>query len=173
MSKHHSYMLCSRVNSNWYNKLSREQLGNILSKLKICIPFRAGRQFLECNLREITGQVSKDTDPKRFTSALMEEEKLENPINVQNKVCIKYIIVSSHNGIPCSSLKKIAGGAPGWLHQLNIQLLIWVQVMISHFRSLSPTSGSSLTVWSLLGILSPSLSYPPLLAFPLYFKINK
>ena len=41
------------------------------------------------------------------------------------------------------------------------------QVMISQFVGLSPTSGSMLTVWRLLGILSLSLSlHPPL-------KINK
>ena len=55
-------------------------------------------------------------------------------------------------------------GAPGWLSQLSIQLLISPQVMISQFVSLSPISGYVLTAWSLLGIVSPSRSAPPLLA---------
>ena len=51
--------------------------------------------------------------------------------------------------------------APGWLSKLNVELLISAQVMISQFMSLSPTSGSVLTVWSLLGILFLSLSLSP------------
>ena len=51
-------------------------------------------------------------------------------------------------------------GAPGWLSQLSVRLLISVQVMISRFVELSPASGSVLTVWSLLGILSLPLSLP-------------
>ena len=42
-------------------------------------------------------------------------------------------------------------GAPRWLSWLNVQL---PKVMISWFVSLSPTSGSEPTAWSLLGILS-------------------
>ena len=38
------------------------------------------------------------------------------------------------------------------------------QVMIPRFMSSSPMSGSVLTVWSLLGVLSLSLSTLPLLA---------
>ena len=41
------------------------------------------------------------------------------------------------------------------------------QAMISQFVSSGPTSGSMLTVWSLLGIPSPSLSALPLLALSL------
>ena len=41
---------------------------------------------------------------------------------------------------------------------LSVQLLILAQVMISRLVSLSPALGSALTAWSLLGILSPSLS---------------
>ena len=55
--------------------------------------------------------------------------------------------------------------------QLSIWLLISAQVMISRFVRLSPTSGSALTVWSLLGILSLPLSLPS----PVHYlsKINK
>ena len=49
-------------------------------------------------------------------------------------------------------------GAPGWLIQLNVQLLILAQVMISQFVSFSPKLVSVLTAWSLLGILSLPLS---------------
>ena len=59
----------------------------------------------------------------------------------------------------------------GWLTLLSIRLLISAQVMILRFMGLSPASGSVLTVWSLLGILSPPLSAPPLLVLSL--KINK
>ena len=58
-------------------------------------------------------------------------------------------------------LKERIGGAPGWLSPLSFQLLILAQVMISWFTSLSPTSGSVLAAWSLLGILCFPLSAPP------------
>ena len=67
-------------------------------------------------------------------------------------------------------------GAPGWLSQLSVQLSISAQVMISRFVGLSPTSGPVLIAPSLLGILSPSLSVPPLLTLSLSLspsKINK
>ena len=51
-------------------------------------------------------------------------------------------------------------GAPGWLSQLSIRLLITDQVMISWFMSLSSMSGSELAVQSLLGILSLPLFLP-------------
>ena len=54
--------------------------------------------------------------------------------------------------------KRCLLGVPGWLSLLSIGLLIWAQVMISWFSSLSPTSGSMLTAHSLLGILSLPLS---------------
>ena len=57
--------------------------------------------------------------------------------------------------------------APGWLSWFSIQLMVSAQVMVSWFMSSSPTSGSVLTVCSLLGILSPSLSAAPLLALSL------
>ena len=64
-------------------------------------------------------------------------------------------------------------GAPGWLSRLSIQLLlILAQIMISQFMGFSPVSSSVLTVWSLLGILSPFLSALPLLARCLS-QINK
>ena len=47
------------------------------------------------------------------------------------------------------------------------------QVMISRFVGLSPTSGSVLTVQSLLGILSLSISPCPTSARSLSLKINK
>ena len=48
------------------------------------------------------------------------------------------------------------------------------QVMISQFMESSPALGSALTMRSLLGILSPSLSAsPPHALFPLSLKINK
>ena len=69
------------------------------------------------------------------------------------------------------SLSRCILVAPGWLSQLSIQLLVWAQVMISWIIGLSPALGSIQTARSLLGILCPSLSAPPLLA--LSFKINK
>ena len=51
-------------------------------------------------------------------------------------------------------------GVPGWCSQLSIWLLISAQVMISQFVSSSPTSGSALMVWRLLGILSLLLCVP-------------
>ena len=53
-------------------------------------------------------------------------------------------------------------GVPGWVSQSS-GYLISAQVMISQLVELSLTSGSMLTALSLLGILSPSLSAPPLL----------
>ena len=41
-----------------------------------------------------------------------------------------------------------------------VLLLVSAQVMILWFMSLSPTSGSTLTAWSLPGILSLPLSLP-------------
>ena len=52
-------------------------------------------------------------------------------------------------------------GAPGWLSHLTVQLLILAKVMISRFGRSSPASGSALMAWSLLGILSVSLSLCP------------
>ena len=49
-------------------------------------------------------------------------------------------------------------GAPGCLSRLGIWFLVLAQIMISWFLSLSPASGSVLTVWSLLGILCLCLS---------------
>ena len=75
-------------------------------------------------------------------------------------------------------IKKLKNlGVPEWLSWLSVQLLISGQVVISRFMSLSPTWGSVLTVWSLLGILSPSVSAPPphvlFLSLSLSLKINK
>ena len=55
-------------------------------------------------------------------------------------------------------------GVPGWFSQLSLWLLVSAQVMISQLMSPSPSSGSVLTMWSQLGILSlRSLSAPTLL----------
>ena len=78
---------------------------------------------------------------------------------------------SDNLSFPFSDLKELSPGAPSWLSQLSIQLLISAQAMISRFMNSSPASGSLLTVQSLLGILSLPLSALPLLAFCL--KINK
>ena len=48
----------------------------------------------------------------------------------------------------------IISGAPEWLSWSSVQLLISAEVMISLFMISSPTSGSALMVWTLLGILS-------------------
>ena len=64
-------------------------------------------------------------------------------------------------------------GASGWLSQLSVGLMILAQVMVSQFVGLSCKSGSALTVWSLLGILSRSLSLPFLCSHTLSLKINK
>ena len=41
---------------------------------------------------------------------------------------------------------EISEGAPGWLSQLSLQLLISAQVMIAAFMGSSPTSGSALSM---------------------------
>ena len=66
-------------------------------------------------------------------------------------------------------------GVPGQLSWLSVLPLISAQVMISRFMGSSPMLDSLLIVRSLLGILSSSLSPPPLLAlsFSLSLKINK
>ena len=43
-------------------------------------------------------------------------------------------------------------GVRGWVSQLNIQLLVSAQVMISQFVSLSPISGSALRAWDALSL---------------------
>ena len=53
------------------------------------------------------------------------------------------------------------GGGTWWFSQLSISLLISAQVIISWFVGSSPTLGSALTAWNLLGILSGlSLPFP-------------
>ena len=50
---------------------------------------------------------------------------------------------------------------PGWLSRLKHPTLVSAQGMTSRFVGLSPTLGSTLAMWSLLGILSLSLSLCP------------
>ena len=57
--------------------------------------------------------------------------------------------------------------------RLGVRLLISAQVVISQFMDSSPALGSALTVQSLLGIVSLSLSVSPPLAPYLSLKINK
>ena len=67
----------------------------------------------------------------------------------------------------------MGSGAPGWLSQLSLQLLILAQVMISQFMGSSPASGSVLMVWSLLGILCLSLSLSASLSLLFIFSQQK
>ena len=60
-------------------------------------------------------------------------------------------------------------GAPGWVSQLSVGLLISGPVMISGFMKSSPTLGSALTAGSLLGIVfSLSLCARPLCTLALF-----
>ena len=70
--------------------------------------------------------------------------------------CVLWLLISWN----VSVLHKVkrATGAPAWLSQLSVWHVILVQVMISRFVRLSSVLGSVLTLRSLLGILSPSLS---------------
>ena len=62
-------------------------------------------------------------------------------------------------------------GAPGWLSQLSIQLLVSAQVMISWLRGIKPhIRRPVLAVQSLLGILSPCLSAPLPLVWSLFLS---
>ena len=72
-----------------------------------------------------------------------------------------------------TTFKNTATGAPGWFSRLIVWLLVSAQVMISWFVSSSPESGSVLRVWSLLGVLSLSLSLCPNSACSVSLKINK
>ena len=80
---------------------------------------------------------------------------------------------SSVKGSGESFQKQAKSGTPGWLSRLSDQLLTPAQVMISRFVGSSPASGSALTVWSLLLILSLSLSLCPSPADSSALKINK
>ena len=64
---------------------------------------------------------------------------------------------------------------PGRLSRLSASLLTSAQVMISWFVSSSPSSGSGLTVWSLLEILSlfPSPAYALFLSLNKYINLKK
>ena len=81
--------------------------------------------------------------------------------------------LGGHNSTIAASIKKRGSvGAPGWLSQLSVQLLVSTQVMISWFVSSNPALGSALTVQSLLGILSLSLPLCPSPALPLCFSLK-
>ena len=67
------------------------------------------------------------------------------------------------------NLKRSETGVPEWFSLLSVHLLIPIPVMISQLMGLSSTSGSELTVWSLLGILSLPLS----VSFSLSLSINQ
>ena len=55
----------------------------------------------------------------------------------------------------------------------SVQRLTLAQVIISRFVGWSPTSGSVLTAWSLLGVLAlSSLSAPPLLVLSLSLSLS-
>ena len=58
----------------------------------------------------------------------------------------------------CVVTEQCGRGVPGWLSWLSIRLLVSAQVVISLFVGSSPVSGSALTIWNLLGILSLSIS---------------
>ena len=72
-------------------------------------------------------------------------------------------------GVLCGRIQKPVLnsflGAPGGLGRVSVRLLISAQVTISRFVGSSPVLGSARTVWSLLGILSLSLSLCLLLFF--------
>ena len=79
-------------------------------------------------------------------------------------------------------LKCWLGGAPGWLSQLGVWLLILAQVMISWFVGLSPTLGSQLQLhagsgeptWDSLSLfLSLSLPHSCHLSLSLSLSQNK
>ena len=77
-----------------------------------------------------------------------------------------------------SSVQREYAGASGWRGRMSRQLLILAQVMVPRSVSSSPTSGSALTAWSLLGFsLSLSLSLSLTLSAPHSLcpslKINK
>ena len=73
-----------------------------------------------------------------------------------------------------TSFKNNHVWVPGWLSWLSGRLLTLAQVMISQFMRGSPSSGSLLSAQSLLRILSPSPSAPPLLVLHLSLsKVNK
>ena len=61
-----------------------------------------------------------------------------------------------------------------WVAQwFSAQLLTSAQVMVSQFMGSSPALGSALTVRSVLRILSPYLSAPPLLMCSVFLFQNK
>ena len=68
---------------------------------------------------------------------------------------------------------KSKRGAPRCLSWLSVHLLISAQVMIPLFVTSSPSWGSALRAWSLLGILSSSFSAPPLLVFSHLLSFSK
>ena len=82
-------------------------------------------------------------------------------------------------GFSCISItlflfsKKLGDGVPGWLSWLSLRLLISAQFMFTWFVGSSLESGSALTAWSPVGILSLPLSAPPPLMLSVPLKIHK
>ena len=121
-------------------------------------------------LRSLSTRLCGETENSCHTAPVKEKQTSSYSCLYLEALC--YSLLNKIKKKNCS-FKKQHLGAPGWLSQLSIQLLTSVQVVISWFVSLSPTSGSALTAQSLLGILSLSLSAPPLLARSLSLSLSK
>ena len=91
-----------------------------------------------------------------------------------NKFSVRAFLNHFHAPLAPNSVcsQKSEKGMPGWFSRLSSWLLISAQVIISQVVRSSPTSGSELTVWSLLGILSLPLSLPLPHSRVLSLKIN-
>ena len=97
-------------------------------------------------------------------------------LSIQNIKTLTKTASSSYCWPPQVQVKRKERGTPGWLSQLSIGLLVSAQVMISQFMSSSPTSGSTLIVQSLLGILTLSFSLcpsPALVVLSLSLSLSK
>ena len=83
-----------------------------------------------------------------------------------------FSLVKSQQGIYLARQLRIWKEWGAWVSQSVKPRNSWfsAQVMISEFVNSNPMSGSALRAWSLLGILSPPFSAPPLLFFSLKNK---
>ena len=130
------------------------------------------------NKKECTGKVipgERNSTHLLVVASKRWKEAVNNfQIWIKTQISVLKIYTSNQNyfniGTQTHKSKWEKKGVPGWLSRLSVRLN-WFQVMISQFVSLSPTSGSALTVWTPLGILSPSLCPSP--ARVLSLKINK